>query len=573
MTLRPFFPYFGSKWRLAPRYPAPKHSLVIEPFAGSAGYAVRHGVEHALLIDLDENIVAVWSYLIRATAAEILALPDFEAGEEIRGVIPEAAALIGFWANRGSSQPKPTMQKWGDQHDLRVSSWGPLARERIAGQLDRIRRWSIRLGSFDVEPDHRATWFIDPPYLEQGFRYRKHEIDFAALASWCRARRGQVIVCEGPGARWLPFEPLCLAKTKSGFAPEFVFLQNDPPRRDQRFCSECGYEITLLSRAAGGALRAAKTCGAKCARLRKTRLERERRGIETPAGDLPPASIGGKSVAALFVERGGSYYGIPDVDPWDQERDARNYAGPYPVVAHPPCGRWCRLASMVEAQHPDRPKGIDGGSFAAALAAVRRWGGVLEHPAKSDAWAFHGLQAPPKTGWGPRDAFGGASCLVEQGHYGHPARKPTWLYAAHVDLPDLRWGPSDAEGLVSWVGNSRKRAGRRILGGNRILGSRLSSKTPAEFRELLLSIARAVRAPRRSRDLPQTDTCGKSHRGELAENFVFGSLDTEALTSCPAADQKKALTSITPPVSYALEGRVECGRSPCSGCFACGVLP
>ena len=45
-------------------------------------------------------------------------------------------------------------------------------------------------------------------------------------------------------------------------------------------------------------------------------------------------------IAALYVESGGSYYGLDGVDPWDETRDARQYAGPWPAVAHPPCQRW-----------------------------------------------------------------------------------------------------------------------------------------------------------------------------------------------------------------------------------------
>lgn len=95
-------------------------------------------------------------------------------------------------------------------------------------------------------------------------------------------------------------------------------------------------------------------------------------------------------IAALYVEKDGAYYGIPDVDPWDEERDARLYAGPWPVVAHPPCERWCQIASLVEAKlgHKDEKYkiGNDGGTFEAALRAVREYGGVLEHPAYSLAW-------------------------------------------------------------------------------------------------------------------------------------------------------------------------------------------
>ncbi|WP_215412864.1 hypothetical protein, partial [Escherichia coli] len=87
---------------------------------------------------------------------------------------------------------------------------------------------------------------------------------------------------------------------------------------------------------------------------------------------------------------------LPNVDPWDEARDARTYAGPHRVVAHPPCQLWVNFAALnfkrYGGEH-NRP-GNDGGCFAAALASVRRWGGVLEHPASSKAWAAHGLTAP-----------------------------------------------------------------------------------------------------------------------------------------------------------------------------------
>lgn len=55
-------------------------------------------------------------------------------------------------------------------------------------------------------------------------------------------------------------------------------------------------------------------------------------------------------IAALFVDARGCYADLDGVDPWPVERDARKYPGPYPVVAHPPCSRWCRLAGLVEAR-------------------------------------------------------------------------------------------------------------------------------------------------------------------------------------------------------------------------------
>ncbi len=80
-------------------------------------------------------------------------------------------------------------------------------------------------------------------------------------------------------------------------------------------------------------------------------------------------------IAALYVQTNGHYFGLPNVDPWDEPRDARKYAGPHPVVAHPPCTRWCQLAYIVEKRYGYKV-GDDGGCFESALAAVRRWGGA-----------------------------------------------------------------------------------------------------------------------------------------------------------------------------------------------------
>lgn len=196
-------------------------------------------------------------------------------------------------------------------------------------------------------------------------------------------------------------------------------------------------------------------------------------------------------ISALFVQTNGVYFGLPDVDPWDERRDARLYAGPWPVVAHPPCSRWCRLAGLVEARWGHK-KGDDGGCFAAALSFVRAYGGVLEHPAYSDAWPAFGLPKPRIDGWS-RDIDGGWVAHVEQGRYGHPAKKATWLYAFGVDhLPSLRWGlipDQESKALVSWCGNHVKSGETRPR-----VGKAAASKTPLPFRDLLLDIARSVKA-------------------------------------------------------------------------------
>jgi hypothetical protein len=207
-----------------------------------------------------------------------------------------------------------------------------------------------------------------------------------------------------------------------------------------------------------------------------------------------------QTIAALYVETGGSYFGLLGVDPWHEARDARRYAGPHPVVAHPPCQRWGKMWAgqplWIKRTGQRKVKGDDGGCFASALAAVRRWGGVLEHPWGSHAWPHFGLNTPPrKGGWIMADFHGGWTCCVEQGRYGHYARKPTLLYAVGCDLPDLEWGESEPR-FPEWAIEKHglpycKRAGELAFkGGGTDSSPRIS--TPEPFRDLLLSMARSA---------------------------------------------------------------------------------
>jgi hypothetical protein len=201
------------------------------------------------------------------------------------------------------------------------------------------------------------------------------------------------------------------------------------------------------------------------------------------------------SIAALYVETEGCYFGLPDVDPWDSSRDARGYDGPAPVVAHPPCQRWGRYWGGSPRKPHQYHKGSDKGCFAAALTAVRNFGGVLEHPKDSHAWAWFGLNAPPREGgWIKADEFGGWTCCVDQGHYGHFSDKGTWLYANGVDLPDLIWG-SRRSGPPQWMVDRYGYEKARRIGPMAMVGgkdkTRIREATPL-FRDLLLSIARSA---------------------------------------------------------------------------------
>ena len=207
-----------------------------------------------------------------------------------------------------------------------------------------------------------------------------------------------------------------------------------------------------------------------------------------------------KQIAALYVEAGGCYYGLDGVDPWDEARDARLYAGPYAIVAHPPCQRWGKLWAgqplWIKRTGERKVKGDDGGCFKAALAAVRKWGGVLEHPWGSHAWPAYNINTPPRAGgWIAADFYGGWTACVEQGRYGHYARKPTLLLTYGVDLPDLDWGISKTSldpVIIKRIGLDR--AKRRGEVGSKGGGTDSTPRigTPEPFRDLLISMARSV---------------------------------------------------------------------------------
>ena len=206
--LLPFFSYFGSKYRLAPRYPQPVHDMIIEPFAGSACYATRLHQHEVLLLDKDPVIANLWQYLIDATPADIRGLPLIPEGctlDHYRTLASAEKSLIGFWMGYANTAPRKqqTINKY-----MRHRCWNAKYRERVASQVNEIKHWRVICGDYTDAPNSEATWFIDPPYVKAGdaYRFGSSAIDFDHLGRWCRSRVGQVLVCENEGASWLPFE-------------------------------------------------------------------------------------------------------------------------------------------------------------------------------------------------------------------------------------------------------------------------------------------------------------------------------------------------------------------------------
>ena len=190
-------------------------------------------------------------------------------------------------------------------------------------------------------------------------------------------------------------------------------------------------------------------------------------------------------IAALFVQADGCYAGKEDIDAWPEEKDARLYEGPYPVVAHPPCQLWGAMAAVNFARwggEHNRP-GNDSGCFQSALSSVNRFGGVLEHPAKTRAWAAYGLEKPSGIGWKRSDD--GWVCEVWQSAYGHKANKATWLYYKGKDMPfDLRWNRPTGTHQIGFQDQRGKAKNKPTL------GKREANATPVEFMNELIRLAK-----------------------------------------------------------------------------------
>lgn len=213
-----FFGYIGQKRGLVDCYPPPTRRVIVEPFAGSAGYARRWGAgRQVILVEKTEWLARMWAWLIQASKAEILALPLMESipvgGLRDMDLRPEAKSLIGIKIHLGNNPTnRPTKMALAHQDDGMIMFWNAAGRKAVADAVRWIRKWRVICGDYDSAPDLDATWFVDPPYERLPDMYGSKVDDYAQLGRWCKSRRGQVVVCEDVSAEWLPFEPLPMGR-------------------------------------------------------------------------------------------------------------------------------------------------------------------------------------------------------------------------------------------------------------------------------------------------------------------------------------------------------------------------
>jgi site-specific DNA-adenine methylase len=220
--------YYGAKTNLIEYYPKPKYDRIIEPFAGSARYSLKYFNRDILLIDKYETVINIWKWLQKCSAGDIKKLPRLTHNEKISNYkfdCIEAEDLCGFLVGFSNKRPRKT----GSAKLLARPNFMNFRLNQIAAALPKIKHWEIRLGSYEEVANQKATWFIDPPYNSAaGKRYvfNSDGIDYHHLSGWCKEREGQVIVCEGLNANWLPFKPLATQRTNKKTILETVWCND-----------------------------------------------------------------------------------------------------------------------------------------------------------------------------------------------------------------------------------------------------------------------------------------------------------------------------------------------------------
>ena len=197
--------YYGSKSKIINLYPPPKYGKIIEPFAGSARYALKWFDRDILLVDKYDKIIKLWVWLQQCTKKDILSLPQLDVGENIDdfNISNDEKRLMNFLVQKGTSGSGKTVSNYGKNSMKKQLS-------NISSNLWKIKHWKFKIDCYTNIDNDAATWYIDPPYQYGGhsYKYSNKDINYLSLSSWCKERKGQVIVCENTKANWMDFKPM-----------------------------------------------------------------------------------------------------------------------------------------------------------------------------------------------------------------------------------------------------------------------------------------------------------------------------------------------------------------------------
>lgn len=228
--------YYGAKTNIVHAYPRPLHGKIIEPFAGSARYALRYFEKDVLLVDKYEVVIKIWRWLQRCSENDILGLPRrLSPGQTLDDFsfdCEEPRLLMGFLISKAGQSPR---NKVTDRIAVDRPNFINYQLKSIASNLFKIKHWEIKHGHYEEIENQKATWFIDPPYQFGGHVYPQsnRKISFADLSRWCMGRMGQVIVCENSKADWMPFKPMTTQKGTMKHVQKEVIWSNMETQYDR----------------------------------------------------------------------------------------------------------------------------------------------------------------------------------------------------------------------------------------------------------------------------------------------------------------------------------------------------
>lgn len=235
MVTGPLFKWFGSKWLASKLYPPPDHDSIFEPYAGSAGYSLRHFQKNVTIYDDNEQLKALWSWLINDANYELIkSIPtNIEVGYDIRNLNLSSGQqlLLKHWQRTNTVGNCWTISSWGNK----PGQWTESTRERVAREVEFIKHWKFCPITWKEE----GTYFVDPPY-EFNYRYGIRTFDYDELVQNISSvpESSTVIVCEaacqktGALPTYLPFQYFGLRitsrrkKTNNHHSKELIYVQH-----------------------------------------------------------------------------------------------------------------------------------------------------------------------------------------------------------------------------------------------------------------------------------------------------------------------------------------------------------
>jgi site-specific DNA-adenine methylase len=165
-----------------------------EPFAGGAGYSLRHNERKVRIYDTNPNLIMLWRWLIKiADESSIREIPlNVPEGTDIRtiGLTSGQALLLKHWQRTNNYGDCWTVSPWGHL----PGQWTANTRARVAEEVQGVKHWEFTPCTYD---SGEVTYFIDPPY-QFNYQYGGKGFDYDDLTTKLRniPHPRQIIACE-----------------------------------------------------------------------------------------------------------------------------------------------------------------------------------------------------------------------------------------------------------------------------------------------------------------------------------------------------------------------------------------